>query len=570
MTVRRVEWAGDVARVLMTCAGAMVSVIVTLSPGLAVAQQTSDAGVRASGVNPDSRSGALAGQVVARDRGVPLRGAVVTLTTNDGQLRRSATTDAQGRFEVNKLPAAALLVTVNAEGFVASHWGDEGDVGRPRPILLAEGQRLDRVNFALFRGGVVTGRLIDEVGEPLEGIPVHAFVREFIRGKMRLTPSSQTPRVSDDRGRYRLFGLAPGDYVIAAVPGRIGVGERRGAQLSTYAPTYAPGTSDVGNASFVTVAAEQVLDAGDLAVIRSKTYEVSGMLLDTAGRQAAGVELLLMPGAEGTISLAATQVTSNGGAFTFKNVPPGSYLLQNRPAPGSPVGFAAGPVLVSDAPAHVILQARAGRTIKGTIRFEGEKGTFAGLDIRTRASDFARSPIVSTSKLVLREEGMFELRDVWGQGYLDVRTPARWALKTTFLGGRDVTDDPVDWDRLDPEDALDIVVTSNFAQVTGVVADGQGKPAAHCPIAIFATEEAKWASSRLFVQRVVTDEQGRYLASAMPPGSYELVAIDRIPAGQWLHPAFMETLRGKGALLTVSEGGRHEADLRLVSLRTFK
>src|SRR5206468_3736694 len=60
--------------------------------------------------------------------------------------------------------------------------------------------------------GAISGTLTDEAGDPAIGVAVQAFRRSIGGGHVRFqTGSSGT---TDDRGQYRISGLAPADYVV--------------------------------------------------------------------------------------------------------------------------------------------------------------------------------------------------------------------------------------------------------------------------------------------------------------------------------------------------------------------
>ena len=81
------------------------------------------------------------------------------------------------------------------------------------PIQLAEGQAFSKAVIALPRGGVITGRVTDENGDPLTRVQVYTlfFGPGSSRG-MRMGSGNQT----DDLGQFRVYGLQPGDQAVVA------------------------------------------------------------------------------------------------------------------------------------------------------------------------------------------------------------------------------------------------------------------------------------------------------------------------------------------------------------------
>ena len=69
--------------------------------------------------------------------------------------------------------------------------------------------------LGLPRGSVITGRIVDEFGEPLTGAQVRVLRYGYAAGARRLLPAGQSDR-TDDQGTFRVFGLPPGEYVVSA------------------------------------------------------------------------------------------------------------------------------------------------------------------------------------------------------------------------------------------------------------------------------------------------------------------------------------------------------------------
>ncbi len=86
-------------------------------------------------------------------------------------------TDASGAFSFARLPAGPYTVSVDKAGYQSASHPERGRGMRStsKPLIVQEGQMLDGINVRLFRGGVITGRVVDANGEPLESVAVRAF-----------------------------------------------------------------------------------------------------------------------------------------------------------------------------------------------------------------------------------------------------------------------------------------------------------------------------------------------------------------------------------------------------------
>jgi len=217
-------------------------------------QPPRDAVRRAEPVGPVG-TGVIKGRVVAADTGNPIRRANVSLSPiapplppgsgrgasgppatlvpgspgssgspqASGSLSsgpRQATTNSQGAFEFTGLAAGSYRIFANANQYSPQYLGmafggkkpmgfGSGDTGLP--VQLGDGQSFDKVIIALPRGGVITGRVTDENGEPLTRVQVYTilFPPGSSRG-MRTGSGGQT----DDLGQFRIYGLQPGDHAV--------------------------------------------------------------------------------------------------------------------------------------------------------------------------------------------------------------------------------------------------------------------------------------------------------------------------------------------------------------------
>jgi hypothetical protein len=156
--------------------------------------------------------GAITGRVVS-ESGKPLVNMHVSLNSSSGGTSRSTTTDTEGRFQFNGLADRLYSVSVMPT---------QGYLLRPVPVE-DRGRRYrpgDIVNFTMAKGGVITGRVTDPEGNPVISIPISLIrVRDGEGNKQNVQVSGVgLARTTDDRGVYRIYGLQPGSYLVAANP----------------------------------------------------------------------------------------------------------------------------------------------------------------------------------------------------------------------------------------------------------------------------------------------------------------------------------------------------------------
>ena len=146
-------------------------------------------------------------------------------------------------------------------------------------------------------------------------------------GTIRTTGGSSTVE-TNDRGEFRLSGVQPGvHYVLAQPPPQmiplIG-GTAPPPSQSTYVATFYPGFADAVAASPVSVVHGKITNGIEFSLFSVPAYQVSGIVVDSAGRPVAGAIVRLAARTPFRTSMQSVPSQSNG-RFRITNVPPGTY-----------------------------------------------------------------------------------------------------------------------------------------------------------------------------------------------------------------------------------------------------
>src|SRR5688572_26571513 len=149
---------------------------------LAVASVADAQQPRASTGRQRFGDGRIVGRVFDASTNTPIRRAQVQGTNNE--LFVDAVSDEEGRFQLTDLPAGQWRVTVSKGGYFTWQPGQKRPFDPPPPITLARGQRVS-ADVPLSRGGVITGRVSDESGEPLAGLRVRVYRAKTVGGYRR-------------------------------------------------------------------------------------------------------------------------------------------------------------------------------------------------------------------------------------------------------------------------------------------------------------------------------------------------------------------------------------------------
>jgi hypothetical protein len=539
-------------------------------------------------VGPVRKSGRVTGQV--RDsRGRAAR--VVVRLTRSGSVPLTKTSDPQGRFRFDAVPAGSYLAEISRPGLPTVQYGQRLSGQAGTPIDVREGSTVNGIDFVLGTGTAIAGTIWDEYGEPVQGATIRALQIQRVDGR---TLAASVPgiqmRPSDDRGGYRLFGLLPGRYlVVADLDGSPGRGDP--APHGGYGPTFYPGVTNVSAALPV------ALDRGDAIGIDFSFQDepaarVAGTAHDSEGRPVSGGVLLAVSERSGAIMLEPRLAPlGRDGSFAFENVPAGDYVLQaiapsvgNQPAtePGKPVPrppteFGMQYVTVDDTdPPPALLRTTAGVRLRGRMTVDGPPSTPpAALTVWPFPANFDLSSMIGNgaSGLTKKDDGSFEVVGVTGpRRFVLMGSVDGWYLKGARVGRIEAMDTPFDFGMAERElDDIEIVVSSSVAAIFGSVTRADGEPVADCSVLLFSTDSRKWyrSSQALKLGRLSQNREFRF--DSLPPGSYYLVALtdasDLITSGSWQDRATLENLRRSATHVTVAEGEVRSISLRMTSDR---
>ena len=194
--------------VLLICAASAaaqtVTTFTTVPPGAAPQPPGQPGQPANSSEQPPPGTATLRGHVFAADSGQPLRKAQVRIFAGEIRENRMATTDANGSYEFTEVRAGRYTISASKGSYVNVSYGQQRPTDAPKPLEILDNQTVERVDLTLPRGSVVTGRIVDEYGEPAPEIQVAAQRYQFINGQRRLVPAG---RMADHERHRRVQAL---------------------------------------------------------------------------------------------------------------------------------------------------------------------------------------------------------------------------------------------------------------------------------------------------------------------------------------------------------------------------
>lgn len=293
----------------------------------------------AAAQTPESGTARLSGRVISTFASA-IAGATVTLTPIDAppQQTISSTTDPQGGFSFERLPAGRYRLAASKSGYTNRQPlrtpADRFEIDRE--VTIGHGEQSSRIEFTLYRESSIAGRVAEPDGIPAPDVQVFAAVR---RGTGHVV-LHDTRSVAQWDGRYRLTGLPPGEYLVVVLPGTStdpnrmrANAERRAPESSAatrpfFEPTLYPGVTTDASAETVTVFEGVPVDGIDTWLMPGERHSISGRVLWPDGITA---ENIVIEYANVTANRTGLwTVPEPGDLFRITGVPRGTVVLLAR------------------------------------------------------------------------------------------------------------------------------------------------------------------------------------------------------------------------------------------------
>lgn len=238
-------------------------------------------------------------------------------------------TDDEGRYRITGLWRGTYLINALSNAYVRSI--TSADFGNFKSVTLDDGEARADLDLTLYRGGVITGRVVDAEGRPLIAAMMELWpVDKGSQKTVRYQTGDWLMMRTDDRGIYRIYGLPAGRYIIGAGEGWSPVRGKR-----KYTSTFYPNVTDSSEAKAIEVKEGAEVAGIEIRIGLEDTYEASGRVIDVETGQPLPNVRLNCSSAE---HYCKSVVSDDEGRFSFPSLLPGPYELfvENR----GPIRFA--------------------------------------------------------------------------------------------------------------------------------------------------------------------------------------------------------------------------------------
>jgi hypothetical protein len=461
-------------------------------------------------------------------------------------------TDASGRFQLAVDPGRyAMSVTRN--GYARQTMGMAGSAKPASMITLSCRTEVTELRFTMTPQGLIIGTVVDEDNEPVANATVEAFSYHTVSqgSRIRIAGSART----DDRGKYRIFGISPGRYYVAArMQDFSGLPTAQEKQQMSYVRTYYPGTSHASAAAPVQVVPGQENEA-DIAISKVPTVHISGKLL--GDHRPRGVRIVAYPANHPSWDpgqIDSGEADDKTGDWAIQGLQPGAYTL------------------VSD---------RIDNGVRDGVRLTVSIGTknIDNLDlVLSRYPDLAGKVAVAGGgqlppaiKVALQpREALASMGygsvqpNAGGEFFLKATTPdladiivsnlpPGYFVKSVTVAGREVSETGIELG-LGGSRSVEIVISPNGATLEGSISDEEDKPSAGAMIVLVPSPGRRRLKSAYYI--ATADQNGGFTLRGIRPGEYIAVAWDSLDSFDYTDPEVLEIAEKQGQTLKLEEGGR--------------
>lgn len=591
--------------------GVFPTIALTLLAGAAGWAQTSvtqlppSRDTRIAAVGPGEITGLV---VTDEDTPMPVKRAEVRAIAAGGA-PRTTFTDGSGAFVFGNLPTGRYTIEATKPGYVRTAYGSKRYDRLGTPVTLTDTQRTQSLQLRMARGSVITGRVVDEFGQPAQGARVRAQLVRMVNGERTLSevpvPGAILGEAADDRGIYRLYGLPAGEYVISATPRNTGLGDIRrmsemdirGAEQAVrqpqsplepdvppvmlgYTAVFFPGVLSALQAASVSVRSGEERHGVDFAIQFVRTASVEGTVAAPGNVRPESIELLILPrqvtpssGPQVMMFSASNRRVGADGKFSLTGITPGAYTVSARASTQEGARlWANADIDVDGQPVSgVTLSLQEGLTVSGRLAFETDGVDPPTLMTRARLNLVPADNtgiMIGAATTEITASGAFQIGGVIPGRYrvsAMFNTPeANWILKSAYIKGKDALDVPFE---LAPGDVISDAVftfTNRTQELSGTLQDASKRPAPEFTVVVFPADKALWGSTRR-VRTTRPDTSGKFTFTNLPAGTYRIAAVVDIGQEDLRDQSLLEELAAASLAVTIADGEKKIQDLRLAS-----
>jgi len=522
--------------------------------------------LKAQQASPQPKGALLDGMVVKEPGSEPIKKVLLQLITEDQKNggNYSTTTDADGRFHIENIQPGRYHLLVERTGFLQVN--DRGRRIDTSVLDLRAGEEMKGTVFHMLPMAVITGKVVDQDGDPLANFSVSVGRRKPIKSSdVEAIGSERT----NDLGEFRISGLAPGQYYVSVTPApevSNFVRPAKGSEAETkpqsgYLTTYYPDTTDTEQASVISLRAGDEMPV-NFTILPTRTYRIRGIVTGVTPRQKPMVQLLTK--GLNSLTMNAADV-SEDGRFELRGVAPGTYTI-------TAFSGAEGETLSARQTVTVAAADVEGMKLTPVRPFplSGHLFVDGGAPSNTPYTVFLQNPDDPddiASMIPFAGGSVIARVDRSGDFRWPTVAPGRYMIGVTGGGSSDtfvksVTVGNVNGDAgftVNGPATVDVVMSSKGGVLEGV-ATNKDQPATNTTVVAVPEERFRKVHQRF--GEAETDQNGHFAIHGLAPGTYTVYAWQDLEEGSYFDSDFLKSQEGNGVAVKVEQGMQQRVELK--------
>jgi hypothetical protein len=495
----------------------------------------------------------IAGAVVNAATRQPVGGVRVTITPQEqsGQ-RLTFVTGPDGRFVFPSIGQGRYALLGERHGLLLRGCDPRSDMNGV--IVAGPGQHTDSILLALCPPGIISGKVVDDAGDPVERAQVQLFTSTIVNGRRRLT--SLAVKQTADTGDFRFGSLPSGTYylVVSGSPWYTKFAETNGDAAPRNMTHVGYWTKYYADTSDSAAAEPLILKAGQETTANFRLLPVPAVAVHVhiEGQEELNKHFTLsVVGLQGR-RVVISQGTESGDLYNFWAVPPGHYMLRVDSSGAGRAWYAEEEFDAGETELDLSATLLEAPSLNCTIEVEGggglpEKSSIVLVD--TESGDRHPLPRGADGKLSIPAlpPQRFQVALAGGDDYY----LKRWSVEGARRAGETLDI------RHSTAVQLKVVVAKDAGRVNGTVHRDK-QPLAAALVVLAPTS----ASSSVEDYRVAPSaSDGSYDFRGVPPGSYALFAVEEGWDFEYANPVAVRPYLVSAQRIQVEPGGTVTANI---------
>jgi hypothetical protein len=473
---------------------------------------------------PPTVTGSVSGHVWDTDSNMPISGVKVIAAQEDRSGGVEASTDSEGRYVIPNLPVGRRSMEV--------YDGNLGPSMTAPQVVTVIGGRDTQVDFRTRIFAQVSGRVLDDEGNPLPGMQVTANYKQYDdTGKLWLV-SRRATRLTDDQGRYTIITMSAGQkyWIVANSPKLYpnplsDVPADPQSRRRTFAATYYPNSKSIETASAILLHTQEMRDGVDIVMSKVKSYCLDATLTESGVPR--GMRFLLfekeVTNTPGPSTYFPNFASSSDGKIRLCDLYPGRFQLIAARLSGGQTSNTAVDVTITDNDVRdLVVAAIPPSRVSGDLVWDKQPIDASSSSINVWAypslGAASRTPLSIPATFVLEVvAGLSHVVNISGlnsRSYVkEVTYDSSSILQKPFVpAGGDAR--------------LRITIGTDAASLTTTVLAANGQPAAGAGVLIVPVSARSESEVAATLRAGYTDEHGSYREIGLPPGKYDVFATN--------------------------------------------